>query len=60
MEESEDPYVIAVLLTYLYTLDYADEGPQMNFGIPVETKSLANEEAEIIAEEPSLVTDDLG
>jgi hypothetical protein len=34
MDESEDPYVIAALLTYLYMLDYADEGPQMSFGLP--------------------------
>jgi hypothetical protein len=26
--------VIAAMLAYLYTLDYADEGPQMAFGLP--------------------------
>lgn len=63
MEESEDTYVIASLLTYLYTLGYADEGPQMNSGVPVETKSLANEDededAGIDEEQSSLATDDL-
>lgn len=34
MDKSEDPYVIAALLTYLYMLDHADEGPQMRFGLP--------------------------
>ena len=34
MDDSEDPYVIAAVLTYLYTLEYADEGPQMRFGLP--------------------------
>jgi hypothetical protein len=34
MDQPEDPYVIAAMLTYLYTLDYVDEGPQMSFGLP--------------------------
>lgn len=54
--------MIAALLTYLYTLDHADEGPQMNFGLPVEIESPANEEEEeeeieIVRKETNLVVD---
>lgn len=61
MEESEDPCGFAALMRYLYTLDYADEGSQMNFGIPAETKSLVDEEdeAEVVEEEQRITTDAL-
>jgi hypothetical protein len=34
MDRFADPYVVAAMLTYFYTLDYASEGPQMSFGLP--------------------------
>jgi hypothetical protein len=36
MDNSEDPRVIAALLTYLYTFDYSEDGPQLSFGLPRE------------------------
>jgi len=36
MDRFADPYIVAAMLTYLYTLDYASEGPQMSFGLPTD------------------------
>ncbi|OCK94607.1 uncharacterized protein K441DRAFT_560365 [Cenococcum geophilum 1.58] len=39
-DKYEEPDVIAAVLTFLYTLDYADSGPQLSFGLPHDRSSL--------------------
>jgi hypothetical protein len=34
LDHTEEPHVIAAMLTYLYTLDYQDDGGQLIFGVP--------------------------
>ncbi|OCK85221.1 hypothetical protein K432DRAFT_343511 [Lepidopterella palustris CBS 459.81] len=40
LDPGEESHVIAAVLTFLYTLDYADSGPQLSFGLPQDQTSL--------------------
>jgi hypothetical protein len=45
VEPGEEPHVIASILTYLYTLDYGPDGPDISFGLPHDQDSIHSQES---------------
>ncbi|KAF2492698.1 hypothetical protein BU16DRAFT_529000 [Lophium mytilinum] len=43
LEPGEEPHIIAAVLTYLYTLDYGPDGPNLSFGLPQDQSSIHSE-----------------
>ncbi|OCL04398.1 hypothetical protein AOQ84DRAFT_380628 [Glonium stellatum] len=46
LDQDEEPHIIAAVLTFLYTLDYADSGPQFSFGLPYDQSSLFSRDSD--------------
>ena len=46
LDSDEEPDIIAAVLTFLYTLDYADSGPQLSFGLPHDQSSLFSHDSD--------------
>lgn len=51
MEPGEDSHIVAAVLTFLYSLDYADSGPQLQFGLPQDQISFFSDDSTVEAHE---------